>query len=217
MSKYLNNNTSEILSMGQVRKLFKNVSLPKVFTQDTYDALNIIPILPTPKPEASSPLKQYVKNGVTTDANGNTVEAWIEVDMFSDTPEATKAEQEAAYLESLKIQKKQSMKQARQTAIDGTYSVTVTSGTYEIDVDSNSRSNIHQTIDNAELAGLTDTDTTMWKMADNNFYQLTYGELKLIGLQMAQFIQSQYAKEATKNAEIDAATIDTLENITWES
>ena len=213
--KFITNNTQEILTQGEVRKRFSNVSLPKVFNQNTYDALNITPVLPTPKPVSTDPLKHYVSNGVTTDALGNTVEAWIEVDMFSDTPDATKAEQEAQYLETLKTNKRKEIKQARQTAIDGTHTVTVPSGTYEIDVDGNSRSNIHQTIDNAELAGLTDADSTVWKMADNNFYPLTYGELKLIGLQMAQFIQAQYAKEATLNAEIDSATINTIGDIAW--
>ena len=213
--EYLEISTGNIRSQGEIRKLHKNMSLPRVFTDDVCTALNITPILATPKPEASSLLKQYVRDGVTTDALGNTVQAWVEVDKFSDTEDKTKAEQESEYLETLKEQKRQEMKDNRNMLINGDFATTVPSGGYMIDCDQYARSNLHQAIDNAEIAGLTDADTTTWKMADNNFYTISYGELKLMGLQIAQYINQQFAHEATKNAEIDAASIATIMGVTW--
>ena len=215
MAKYLYQN--QILSQGQIRQLHPNVSLPRTWNQDTLDFLKVTPVFDTPKPTTDDLTKQYVQDGTEIDAKGNTVIKWTLVDKFSDTLEATKLEQEASYLESLKTQKKQAMKQARVSATESTSTITLNAINYEFDCDASARSAIHQSIDNATLAGLTDSDTTQWKLADNSFQSFTFGELKLAALQIAQFIQAQYTQEAVKNAEIDAATLTTIEAISWES
>ena len=69
-----------------------------------------VEVLPSPKPTPTTDLKSIVRNGVTVDALGNTVEAWTERDMFSDYTDengvvVTKAEQETAYLAKLEADK----------------------------------------------------------------------------------------------------------------
>ena len=66
-------------------------------------------VMPFPKPTPATDLKRVIRNGVEIDANGNTVEAWIEVNMFTSdlldedgvTVLKTIAEQESDYLAKL--------------------------------------------------------------------------------------------------------------------
>ena len=66
-----------------------------------------VAVMPTPRPTPTTELKQVLRDGVTIDALGNTVQAWKEVDMFtSDLVEdgvviKTIAEQETEYLAKL--------------------------------------------------------------------------------------------------------------------
>lgn len=78
------------------------MSMPKVWNNNVFDALNVDPVLRAPKPTEGIGAYQTVRrNGVTQDSLGNWVEAWEIADMFSDTTEdgvtTTKAEHEAAY------------------------------------------------------------------------------------------------------------------------
>ena len=99
MTEYRDRTTGEIKSQGQLRKENPNMSMPKVWNDFTFDALNVDPVFNTPKP--TDGIGQYQtasRNGIEQDANGNWVQAWQIVDMFSDDAElGTKAEQEAAY------------------------------------------------------------------------------------------------------------------------
>ena len=99
MAEYRDRTTGEVKTQGQLRKENPNMSLPKVWNDYTFDALNVDPVLAAPKP--TSGIGQYqhaIRNGVVQDANSNWVEAWQIVDMFADDAElGTKAEQEAAY------------------------------------------------------------------------------------------------------------------------
>jgi transposase-like protein len=100
MGDYRHRTTGEVKSQGEWRSLNKNVSFPKVWTQDTLDALQLDPVFETPQPTAG----QYqiaVRNGVTQDAKGNWVQAWSVRDMFADDEDSTKAEKEAAYQATL--------------------------------------------------------------------------------------------------------------------
>lgn len=106
MTEYRDRTTGEIKSQGQLRKENPNMSMPKVWNDFTFDALNVDPVLRAPKPTEGIGAYQTVRrNGVTQDANNNWVEAWEIADMFSDTTEdgvtTTKAEHEAAYQASL--------------------------------------------------------------------------------------------------------------------
>ena len=99
MTEYRDRTTGELKSQGELRRDNPNMSLPKVWNEFTFDALNVDPVLRAPKPTEGIGAYQSVRrNGVTQDANGNWVEAWEIADMFSDDPElGTKVEQEAEY------------------------------------------------------------------------------------------------------------------------
>ncbi len=101
MSEYRNRTTGEVKSQGQWRQEFANMSLPRVWKAATLDALNLDAVLATPQPTAGD-YQRVVRDGVTQDANGNWVQNWNIVWMFSDTTAedgtvTTKAEHEAAY------------------------------------------------------------------------------------------------------------------------
>lgn len=93
--------SGECKSHSQIRKLFPNVSLPKVWNENVYEALGIDPVFETPAPAPSAAYKKVVRDGAEQDANDNWVQKWAEEDMFSDTTEdgvtTTKAEHETAY------------------------------------------------------------------------------------------------------------------------
>ena len=99
MAEYRNRTTGEIKSQGQLRKENPNMSMPKVWNSNVFDALNVDPVLSGARPTDNVGVYQKViRNGVLQDGNGNWIEAWQVVDMFSDDAElGTKAEQEAAY------------------------------------------------------------------------------------------------------------------------
>ena len=102
MTEYRDRTTGELKNQGELRRDNPNMSLPKVWNEFTFDALNVDPVLYSSKPTEGIGAYQSVRrNGVTQDAKGNWVEAWEIADMFSDTTEdgvtTTKAEHEAAY------------------------------------------------------------------------------------------------------------------------
>ncbi len=99
MAEYRDRTTGEIKSQGQLRKENPNMSMPKVWNDFTFDALNVDPVIAAPKPtDGIGAYQTVLRNGVEQDANSNWVQAWQIVDMFSDDDElGTKAEQEAAY------------------------------------------------------------------------------------------------------------------------
>jgi len=86
---------------AEVIALNPNVSLPKVWTANTREALGIDVIFETPQPTSSEAYKHYVRDGIEQDANDNWVQKWTETDMFADTTvddvTTTKAEHETAY------------------------------------------------------------------------------------------------------------------------
>ena len=105
MSGYIKLDTGEIKTQGEWRQANKHMSLPRVWTADTLTDLGLTAVLAAPKPACTN-LEQVIGNGVETDANGNTIEAWSVVDKFSDTTDldgvtTTKAEHETAYAASL--------------------------------------------------------------------------------------------------------------------
>jgi hypothetical protein len=68
-----------------VATYYKGVSLPQGYD---FSKENTI-VFPSPKPECGE-LEQAVRDGVTIDADGNTVQAWKVVDMFNDYQAETK-------------------------------------------------------------------------------------------------------------------------------
>lgn len=104
MSEYRQRSDGAIKSKSEIILANKNMSLPKVWNDDTYDALGIDPVLPAPAPDATGYQKAQ-RSGAVQDANGNWVQGWEVVDMFSDTTEngvtVTKAELEQQYQDGL--------------------------------------------------------------------------------------------------------------------
>tara|TARA_R110002153_G_scaffold115085_1_gene258091 strand:+ start:147 stop:647 length:501 start_codon:yes stop_codon:yes gene_type:complete len=121
MSNYIKLETGEIKTQGEWRQANKHMSLPRVWTADTLTDLELTAILAAPKPDCTD-LQNVVSDGVTTDAKGNTIEAWSVVDKFSDTTAedgtvTTKAEHEAAHTASLVADKATSIRTDRDRRI----------------------------------------------------------------------------------------------------
>ena len=99
--EYRIQSTGEVKNQGEVRRMHSNTSLPKVWDANVCESLGIDPVLISPKPDTTG-YTQAVRDGATQDANGNWVQAWKIVDMFSDYTDeegvtTTKAEYEAEY------------------------------------------------------------------------------------------------------------------------
>jgi hypothetical protein len=101
--KYINTTTQEVSTDSQIKLANKNVSFSKVV--DTFADLGWQAVLAAPKPTPSGIFKAVRATAPVQDANGNWVEGYEEVDMFSDTVEdgvtITKAEHEAAHAAKL--------------------------------------------------------------------------------------------------------------------
>mgnify|MGYP001184530519 FL=1 len=106
MTEYRDRTTGELKSQGQLRKENPNMSMPKVWTSNVFDALNVDPVLRAPQPvDGIGAYQSVLRNGVVQDDLNNWVEAWQIADMFADTTEdgvtTTKAAHEAAYQQGL--------------------------------------------------------------------------------------------------------------------
>ena len=101
MSEYRERTTGEVKTQGEWRAAFKNMSLPKVWTSNVCDAMNIDPILASPAATTSA-YQTSVRDGVEQDSKGNWVEKYVAQNMFADIEGGdTKAEQETAYQATL--------------------------------------------------------------------------------------------------------------------
>ena len=104
MSEYRERTTGEVKTQGEWRSAFKNMSLPRVWTSNVCDAMNIDPVLASPAATTTA-YQTSARDGVEQDANGDWVEKYTATDMFADTTEdgvtTTKAEHEAAYQATL--------------------------------------------------------------------------------------------------------------------
>jgi len=105
MSEYRERTTGEVKSQGEWRAAFPNMSLPRVWTSNVCDAMNIDPVLASPAATTSA-YQTSVRDGVEQDSNGNWVQRFVARDMFADTTDddgvtTTKAEHEAAYQATL--------------------------------------------------------------------------------------------------------------------
>ena len=118
--EYRVRSSGELKSQGEIRKLFPNMSLPKVWNDNVHDALGIDPVFETPKPDTTGDYKVVVRDGVEQDANNNWVQKWVEQDMFSDTEEATKAEQETAYQAELDTEAAANVRSTRERKLKDT-------------------------------------------------------------------------------------------------
>ena len=105
MSEYRERTTGEVKSQGEWRAAFPNMSLPRVWTSNVCDAMNIDPVLASPAATTSA-YQISVRDGVEQNSNKDWVEKYVAQDMFADTTDddgkkTTKAEHEAAYQSTL--------------------------------------------------------------------------------------------------------------------
>jgi nicotinamidase-related amidase len=124
MGEYRHKATGEVKTQGEWRSANPNISMPRTWNQNVLDALNIEAVFETPKPDVG-PYQNAARNGVTQDANGNWVQAWAVVDMFSDYTDEddvlhTKAEQEAAYQANLDAEAAKAARSQRDSLLAAT-------------------------------------------------------------------------------------------------
>ena len=91
--------TGEIKSQGEVRKMFPNVSFPKIWDDGVCNQFGIDPIFESPTPTTTR-YQLANKNGVEF-KNGKWMWAWTIGPTFTSNEEATAAEQEAAYIQRI--------------------------------------------------------------------------------------------------------------------
>jgi len=105
MSEYRERTTGEVKSQGEWRAAFPNMSLPRVWTSNVCDAMNIDPVLASPAATTTA-YQTSARDGVEQNANGDWVQRFVARDMFADTTDddgvtTTKAQHEAAYQSTL--------------------------------------------------------------------------------------------------------------------
>ena len=84
MSEYRVRASGELKSETDLRLENRNVSFPKVWNTNVFEALGIDPVLAAPAPTPSGEFKVVGRNGAVQDSNGNWVYAWVEREMFAE-------------------------------------------------------------------------------------------------------------------------------------
>ncbi len=84
MSEYRIRASGELKSKTDLRLENRNVSFPKVWNINVFEALGIDPVLAAPAPTPSGEFKVVGRNGAVQDSNGNWVYAWVEREMFTE-------------------------------------------------------------------------------------------------------------------------------------
>ena len=84
MSEYRVRASGELKSETDLRLENRNVSFPKVWNTNVFEALGIDPVLAAPAPTPSGEFKIVSRNGAVQDSNGNWVQAWVEREMFTE-------------------------------------------------------------------------------------------------------------------------------------
>ena len=157
--------TGEVKTQGEVRRMHSNTSLPKVWDANVCTALGIDPVLAAPNPDTTG-YTQAVRNGATQDANGNWVQAWSVVDMFTDYTDDegvthTKAEQEAAYQADLDAKAAESVRTQRGAKLAETDWTALTDVTMAAEM-ATYRQALRDITDHANFPNLEDSD---WPVA----------------------------------------------------
>lgn len=116
---YIDLTTNEVVSKQQLIKKNKDKSIPKVWNANVHSALNVAPIIPVSQPDPSSSYK-IVTRSTPRFVDGEWRETWSEQDMFSDTADRTKAEQEAEYQDKLDSQAARENREKRDTLLSRT-------------------------------------------------------------------------------------------------
>ena len=124
MGEYRERTTGEVKSQGEWRAAFPNMSLPRVWTSNVCDAMNIDPVLASPAATTSA-YQTSARDGVEQNANGDWVQRFVARDMFADTTDddgvtTTKAEHEAAYQATLDANTAEGHRTTRNTKLSET-------------------------------------------------------------------------------------------------
>ena len=91
--------SGEIKSQGEVRKMFPNVSLPRLWDEGVLNYLGVDPVFESPTPTTTRYQTAY-KDGVEF-KNNKWMWKWTIGPVFTDNKEATAAEQQAAYVQRI--------------------------------------------------------------------------------------------------------------------
>ena len=83
MATYVNITTQEVKTKEDWIKFFSNVSLPKYWTKEVLDKLNLAPLIQSKAPTASAST-YYIKDGVTRDLAGLWVTKWKEIPKYEE-------------------------------------------------------------------------------------------------------------------------------------
>lgn len=83
--KFRDRTTGEVYnSLYEVQQLFSNVSFPLNWGPETYDFVNMDPVMEIPQPQPTSVYNRVDYNGIQL-VNGIWTETWVEVPRYDDT------------------------------------------------------------------------------------------------------------------------------------
>lgn len=121
MTEYRHRETGEIKTQGQWRRVHLNTSFPRVWTDETLEFLKVDPVLSVDPPTPGK-FQKIEKNGAIQDENGNWVENWELVPMFSEYTDEegvthTVAEQEAMHQANLDVEAAYEVRERRDQAL----------------------------------------------------------------------------------------------------
>ena len=88
--------TGQVITEREFRSLHPTTSFPRVLTLDILDSYGVDPVLEGPQATTTPPYETSVRQGVE-EVNGQWFTKYVVGPVFTDTEEATAAEQEAAY------------------------------------------------------------------------------------------------------------------------
>jgi hypothetical protein len=110
--------TGEIKSQGDLRKMFPNVSLPRVWDEGVLNYLGVDPVFESPTPTTTR-YQTAFKDGVEF-KNNKWMWKWTIGPVFTDNEEATAAEQEAAYVQRIDDEQAKSIRATRDQKLAAT-------------------------------------------------------------------------------------------------
>jgi len=104
---------NQLFTQSEIKALYPNTSFPTPFVAPS----DYTVVFETPKPTCGE-LEVAYQDGTELDSKGNRVIKWSIRDMFQDTEDKTKAEQEAEYMSVKIMQVVKGMEQAVQSSIN---------------------------------------------------------------------------------------------------
>lgn len=100
MNKFVCKQTGKVKTKKEIIKDNFNISIPQIWNEEVCNFLNIEPVFTSPKPKVKTTQK-IIEDGIVKDANGNWIEKWKVVDLFSDDIHSSKEEKEKKHKEEI--------------------------------------------------------------------------------------------------------------------